>query len=545
VGNCALYELPSPEQVAWLRAESQRRIKEAQAKGLARQIETGSTAARLAQGNIKKTEQCQQRSSEGLLTLKALGTALGMHRDTLKRWVETGVIVPAQASGAWAWYAMPDKDTLRLMLASSQGRSKTRLREILDDPTPSPAFVAIDEGLVTTEEHLVAMGVSDTTLKSWVGKGYIPNWERKVGYRCYWRPLSPEEIETARTLALEAKAANGQKTGLANRKSEGLEGLVSTREFVALLGISDTQLRDWIRKGYITGPERKVGNACYWRPISSEEIGAIKIQGHQLRVASGKRRGEEQRKISVEALQGGQAAPEGCLSRSAAMAALGVCKSTVLNYVRQGLLVELPGDWIAREGVEALLTARSERYTGNSLAKALGTSTETLRRQISKGLIQPVELRGSRAYFDMPNEAVRAQLRAERGRPGRKTSDSVVPKPRAGKVANKTVAARPVALVFPTLAPTVQPTPLKVRQEVARAEGFTEYDTAVKAGRANLVFQSVLGFNLWQHASLGFRAEAVNKVPTEGWCYYERHAKNGFGQWAIRAQKPATGEILL
>jgi predicted site-specific integrase-resolvase len=539
VGNCALYKVPTEEEVAHLRAESQRRIKEAQAKGLASQVASGSTAERFAKGRVVKTEQCQQRLSEGLMTLKALGTALGMHRDTLKRWVEAGVIRPAQASGTWAWYAMPDKETLQLMLASAQGRSKTRLREILDDPTPSPSFVAIEEGLITTEEHLAAMGVSDTTLKSWVVKGYIPNWERKVGYRCYWRPLSPEEIETARALALEAKAANGQRTGLANRKSEGLEGLVSTREFVALLGISDTQLRNWIHKGYVTGPERKVGNACYWRPISSEQVGAIKIQARQFIVESGRRLGQAQREKSVMAVQSTQEAPEGCLSRAEAVALLGVTLQTFRGYLRDGLLVELPGKWIQKDAALALASSREELYTAETLAKELGTAAYTLRRQIAKGLIQPVRMSGKRSYFAMPDEATLARLRDEKGRPGRKSSSTTV------QITKKVSPERPKTLVFPSLAPEVQPTPLKTRLEVARSEEFIEYDTAVKAGRANLTYQGPLGFNLWQHASLGFRAEAVNRVPSEGWRYHERHAKNGYGQWAIRAQRPATGEILL
>lgn len=538
VGNCALYRLPSMEEIAHLRAESQRRIKEGRLKGLATQNATGATSARFAQGRIKKTEMAQQRSSEGLMTLKALGTALGMHRDTLKRWVEAGVITPAQASGSWAWYAMPDKDTLRLMLASAQGRSKTRLRQILDDPTPSPTFIAIEEGLLTTEEHLAAVGVSETTLKSWIAKGYVPSWERKVGYRCYWRALPPEEIATAKQLALEAKIDNGRKTGLANRASEDLGGLVTTKEYVALLGVSDTQLRDWVRKGYIADKERKVGNTSYWRPISPEEIGAIKLAAYQQIVASGKRLGEAQRKASVVAIQSTQETPEGCLSRADAMARLGVSRNTLMGYVRQGTLVELPGNWIQGKGVENLLSERAGLYTTHSLAKELGTAVETLRRQIAKGLLEPVRVSGKRAYFAMPDEATRVRLRAERGRPGRQPGFKVA-------------AQRPKTPILATLAPTVQPTPLKVRQvstvaqEPKRVEGFVDHDTAVRLGRANPTFQSALGFNLHRHPELGFRPEAVNVKPTEGWRYFERHAKNGFGQWAIRTQKPATGEILL
>lgn len=90
-----------------------------------------------------------------------------------------------------------------------------------------------------------------------------------------------------------------------------------------------------------------------------------------------------------------------------------------------------------------------------------------------------------------------------------------------------------------------RPCSLPVAPEVPKAEGFAPYDTAVAIGRSNNAFQGALGFNLWKHPRLGFRPEAVNVKPAEGWHYHERHAKNGRGQWVIRAQKPVTGEILL
>lgn len=70
------------------------------------------------------------------------------------------------------------------------------------------------------------------------------------------------------------------------------------------------------------------------------------------------------------------------------------------------------------------------------------------------------------------------------------------------------------------------------------------YDEIVAEAKKKPEFQTALGFNLLAHRVLGFRAVGVAEEPGEGWRYYERHHRNGMGQWCIKYQNPNTGHLL-
>lgn len=265
------------------------------------------------------------------------------------------------------------------------------------------------------------------------------------------------------------------------------EGLLSTVEVCKFLGTTECTLRRWITRGWIAPVGTTAHGAHRFETPTPEKIAAIRASAREARCAAG--RANARHIVTGEAIARREA------SRAANR-----------------------------------LAARPEGcLTRKEAAEALGLSAPTFNKHVQKGWIATIEGRWIRQEDLDQHKAKRSKAKAL---PRVSPPKNVVYAPKTKAV--KAFASKPVKKVAEVApAPPVVPV------------GFVLYDQAIVVGRSEARFQSVLGFNLLSHPSLGFRAAVVSEKPEGAWRYHERHFINGFGQWQVRAQKPMTGEIVL
>ena len=110
------------------------------------------------------------------------------------------------------------------------------------------------EGFVTVAQAAAALGVSENTLRRAEGHGWItPQW-RTWGERQPMRIYTKADLPKVRAAMVEA--------GFRFRDDEGV---LTTAEMAAALGISETHLRHLQREGIIPSPARDTANRRKWR----------------------------------------------------------------------------------------------------------------------------------------------------------------------------------------------------------------------------------------------------------------------------------------
>ena len=256
--------------------------------------------------------------------------------------------------------------------------------------------------------------------------------------------------------------------------------LLTYEELAELLGLHRWTVARWIQQEFLPPAVHHGPRGLLFAPPSPQQVEEAKAR---------KRENEANRIQNIKSTMSHEKwlenkkkrTPEGCVTREEAIELLGCSRDAFKQRIRRGQLAEHSPGYVSLEEIE--------NYKKRPPAP----------RGPKKGTVRKVET----PLYAVPS-----------------------PKPKELKIAPERPYSPPVAPAAPV------------------PDGFSSYDSAVIAGRSNSAFNGPLGFNLWKHPQLGFRPEAVNVKPLEGWHYYERHGKNGLGQWRTRSQTK-TGEILL
>lgn len=481
-GHCTLYRVPSPERLAEIRQLAKQRLAEGADRGRQTQIAEGANIDRAAKGRAIKTEQAQERQAQGLLNKRQLAKALGTHCGTLNRWIEEGVIAPALVSESGKWVWFKYPDTATLERIWRSAKGRTKASLGIEIAAKSEP--APRQAIKRGTCPVGTISFTEAAERTGVPVATLEHWTEKG-----WLPFVKESryvrgiVPEVLDAYLVERAAQKEKNA---GRLQSSEGLLSTVEVCKFLGTTECTLRRWMTRGWIA----PVGTAAYgalrFETPTPEQIAIIRANVHEARSAAG--RANARHIVTGEAIA----------KREASRAA--------------NRLASRPEGCLMRK----------------EAAEVLGLNTPTFNKHVQKGWI--VEVDGWIRQDDL--DQYKAKLNKQKALTPTSPPKNVVDvpktatvKPFAPKPAKKVMCAAPAPPVVPV--------------------GFVLYDQAIADGRKDARFQTVLGFNLLSHPSLGFRAAVVNEKPENGWRYHERHSINGFGQWQIRSQKPSTGEILL
>ena len=403
-GHCTLYVVPTAEEVQSVRERIQRSKHEGSALGGHNTAKRGASPAGLDHARQVHIDAATARREAGLLNKGQMAAALGVCSQTLVRWIYQGHVAPVLRRGQHSYFAAPDEALRASLLEVAVGRSRTQLAL-----EPSQR-VAQPEGTLSMQEMQALVGVSDSTMNTWIKRGLLPPCVARGQQNApYFLPPTQEQIEHARAV-MASNIKTGNKTGGANSLGKGWHG-----------------------------------------------------------------------------------APEGLLTIPGAAHRLGVTAPCVRRRIAQGYIATVEGRWIA---------------------------VEELERYIAAG--------------------------CPHSNPGPVKSEPVKPKKPSTPPTNprqKPSMYTPPVLALKPFVPEMRPTALNGRALPPPLP--SGYEEAVKVGRDDPRFNSVLGFNLLVCRSEGFRVAPVNEKPDGGWRYHERHHLNGYRQWQVKAQRPLTGEILL
>lgn len=288
--------------------------------------------------------------------------------------------------------------------------------------------------------------------------------------------------------SLKTVPKNGSAYPIYPQEWDGV--LVTQAQLGEILGLSKATVWAWRKRGWIT-PVQREGHCNLYQVPTLEEIARIKDerrQGFQIR-------GKES--IAVAALAAGAAVAAQARERRG-----------------QGLV------------------------TFKELRAHLCVGRSVLLEWIKEGRITPALTMGRRSWFHLPSDELVQELRRQR----REQIRARRPEPAPSKKAVASPAPNTLTL-DPFVCRTIERA--NISQGADDKPNKPAYDAAVALGRSDVRFASVLGFNLLAHPTQGFRPAPVNEAPTEGWQYHERHYLNGYRQWAVRAQRSKTGEIIL